>query len=179
MNNKLSTYLDSLISLPGNNRSILLQNLPKDFFIDLKSFDDSTPISGYDLIKAFIEGHTSIKISDAQSTGINPKIASIFDKAEMIYEERGGKDLYLGWPFIRGKYADNTLVRCPLIFFPLSLKQKEGDWFIERNPEVNITLNKTFLLRYAYHHNISLDEELIELVLNDFDQDVPSSIEIK
>ena len=120
MNNKLSTYLDSLISLPGNNRSILLQNLPKDFFIDLKSFDDSAAISGYALIKAFIEGQTSIKISDSRSSAINAQIASLFDKAEMIYEERGGKDLYLGWPFIRGKYADDTLVRCPLIFFPFS-----------------------------------------------------------
>ncbi len=90
---------------------------------------------------------------------------------KFLFEERGSKDLYVGWPFIRGKFSDGTAVRCPLIFFPVSIEKRGNNWFLSRREDVNVTLNKTFLLAYSYYNNIKLDEELIETVIDDFDKD--------
>ncbi|MCG8378476.1 MAG: DUF2075 domain-containing protein, partial [Proteobacteria bacterium] len=42
---------------------------------------------------------------------------------------------------------------------------------MRRRKDVNVTLNKSFLLAYAYYNDIGLDQELIEMVLTDFDKD--------
>ena len=62
-------------------------------------------------------------------------------------------------------------MRCPLLFFPVSIEKEGNDWFLSRRDDVNITLNKTFLLAYSYYNQIPLDEELIETVIDDYDRD--------
>src|SRR5690606_41617165 len=48
-----------------------------------------------------------------------------------IFEERGSKDLYVGWPFVRGKFSAGTLISCPLIFFPVELAEENNDWVLK------------------------------------------------
>ncbi|WP_258100548.1 AAA domain-containing protein [Marinoscillum pacificum] len=173
----LKTYLRRLTNLSGNNRSLLLLRLISDQFLDLHDLDFSAGHPSFHLIEQLIAKKDKIKLCDefdARDTTVNAnsqKLRKISRIENFIFQERGAKDLYVGWPFVRGKFSDGTLVRCPLIFFPVSLTREKQAWYLEQRKDVNITLNKTFLLGYAHYNDTQLDEELIEAVLNDLDSD--------
>ncbi len=86
---------------------------------------------------------------------------------KFLFEERGSKDLYLGWPFVHGKFMDGTVVRCPLLYFPAELALEEGQWILRQREDVDITFNKSFLLAYAYYNKTQPVETLLE---EDFDE---------
>ncbi len=173
MNKQLVSYLEKIKNLPGNNRSLLLLDLPENYFLDIKRLDQALARDSFSIIKSIIAREELIRITHEQHPDpeVFDQLTNISRNEKLIFEERGGKDLYVGWPFVRGKLNDGTLVRCPFVFFPFSLKMKNKSWYLEKRTDVNITLNKTFLLRYAYHNHVTLGEELIEKVLNDFDTD--------
>jgi hypothetical protein len=87
-----------------------------------------------------------------------------------IFEERGSKDLHVGWPFVKGKMLDGTLVRGPLLFFPVELQLIENFWYLMLRKDVNLTFNKSFLLAYSYYNGVKMEEEFIERVFDDFDR---------
>ena len=173
----LKTYLRRLTNLSGNNRSLLLLRLISDQFLDLHDLDFSAGHPSFHLIEQLIAKKDKIKLCDefdARDSVVNAnsqKLRKISRIENFIFQERGAKDLYVGWPFVRGKFSDGTLVRCPLIFFPVSLTREKQAWYLEQRKDVNITFNKTFLLGYAHYNDTQLDEELIEAVLNDLDSD--------
>ncbi|XOV93225.1 MAG: DEAD/DEAH box helicase [Bacteroidota bacterium] len=174
MNKQLAEYFKKLKFLPGNNRSLLLLDLPENHYLDLKTLDLATNNSSFSVIESVVSRSEKIRIPEISQNDatFHRQLMNIANNEQFIFEERGGKDLYIGWPFVRGKLKDGTLVRCPFIFFPYSLVQEDNEWFLEKRKDVNITLNKTFLLRYAYHNKTTLNEELIEKILNDFNTDV-------
>lgn len=173
----LKSYLRRLSNLSGNNRSLLLLRLLKEQFIDLHDFDYAENEASFNIVKNLIEQKKRIPLCseiDSRSQSANDlsrRLKRIQRMERFIFEERGAKDLYIGWPFIKGKFADDTLVRCPLIFFPVAIERDGNEWHLSRRDDVNITLNKTFLLAYSYYNQIPLDEELIETVIDDYDRD--------
>lgn len=173
----LKSYLRRLSNLSGNNRSLLLLRLLKDQFIDVHDFDYAENEASFEIIKNLIEQKKKISLCseiDSRSKSANElskRLKKIKRVEKFIFEERGAKDLYIGWPFIKGKFADDTLVRCPLLFFPVAIEKDGNEWFLSRRDDVNITLNKTFLLAYSYYNETPLDEELIETVIDDYDRD--------
>ncbi|SNS57724.1 AAA domain-containing protein [Ekhidna lutea] len=173
----LKSYLRRLSNLSGNNRSLLLLRLLKDQFIDIHDFDYAENEASFEIIKKLIEQQKKILLCsevDSRNKSANElskRLKKIKRIEKFIFDERGAKDLYIGWPFIKGKFADETLVRCPLLFFPVAIEKSENEWFLSRREDVNITLNKTFLLAYSYYNQIPLDEELIETVIDDYDRD--------
>jgi len=173
----LQSYLRRLTNLSGNNRSLLLLRLISDQFLDLHELDFADNESSFKIIENLIGQKDNVKLCDefdARDSSVNSlslKLRKIHRIENFIFQERGARDLYVGWPFIRGKFSDGTNVRCPLIFFPVSLTRKANGWHLEQRKDVNVTFNKTFLLGYAYYNNITLDEELIESVLTDLSKD--------
>ncbi|MBV6646915.1 MAG: DUF4011 domain-containing protein [Cyclobacteriaceae bacterium] len=173
----LQSYLRRLTNLSGNNRSLLLLRLISDQFIDINDFDFALNTPSFHVINDLIGERNSIPLCeevdthDADSNRLSQRLKKIMRIEQFIFQERGAKDLYIGWPFVRGKFSDNTPVRCPLIFFPVSLELKDGTWYLQKRKDVNVTLNKTFLLAYAFYNKVNLDEELIERVIDDFDTD--------
>ncbi|MEM6829952.1 MAG: AAA domain-containing protein, partial [Bacteroidota bacterium] len=177
MQKVLKSYLRRLSNLSGNNRSLLLLRLISDQFIDIHDLDFAEGTPSFDIIKGLMEHKKQIPLcSEVDSRSKIPnelsrRLKKIQRIEQFIFQERGAKDLYIGWPFIKGKFADDTPVRCPLLFFPVSIEKKKNTWYLSRREGVNITLNKTFLLAYAYYNDVKLDEELIETVIDDYDKD--------
>lgn len=173
----LQSYLRRLTNLSGNNRSLLLLRLISDQFLDLHDLDFAHDEPSFRLIEKLIARKEQIKLCDEfdprdQSVNKNSqKLRKIQRIEQFIFQERGAKDLYVGWPFVRGKFGDGTNVRCPLIFFPVSLTRRDNTWYLEQRKDVNVTFNKTFLLGYAYYNKVSLDDELVEQVLTDLPDD--------
>ncbi len=173
----LETYLRRLTNLSGNNRSLLIQKLRADHFVDAHQFDFSLNHPSFNIIESLIKGSQNIPLCqaldprDASSNKASRQLSTIVKSENFIFNERGSKDLYVGWPFIKGKFIDDTIIRCPLIFFPITLEIKEGVWVCNLKKNVNITLNKTFLLAHAHYNKINLDEDLLDLTFNDFDKE--------
>lgn len=177
MHEILSYYLKRLTNLSSSNRSLLLLRLISDQTIDLHDFDFILNKPSFSLIEDLLSQKKDIPlaaISDPRMEANNilsGKLKKMQRIEKFIYDERGAKDLYVGWPFVRGKLQGGTNVRCPLIFFPIELKQKNDQWVIQLREEVNITFNKTFLLAYAYYHGVKIHDDLLEKVFEIYDAD--------
>lgn len=173
----LESYLRRLTNLSGNNRSLLLLRLISDQFIDLHDLDFNYESSSFEIVKNLIAGKKKIDIArvvdthDGNNNEISQRLKKIQRIEKFIFEERGAKDLYVGWPFVRGKFKDGTLVRCPLLFFPVDLSFEKNTWSLHLRTNVNLTLNKTFLLAYSFFNELKPDQELLDKVFDDFDKD--------
>ncbi len=173
----LQSYLRRLTNLSSNNRSLLFLRLISDQSIDLHEFDHALNNPSFNVIENLIAKKSKIPLlneidtHDADANRTSQKLKKIDRIEKFIFQERGARDLYVGWPFVRGKFADNTLVRAPLIFFPVHLELNQNTWYLKQREDVNITFNKTFLLAYSYYNKIAVDEELVEKTLSDLDED--------
>src|SRR5690606_42016177 len=78
---------------------------------------------------------------------------------------------HVGGPFCRGELLDGTVVRVPLWFSPVSLKQARNDWLIDPRGDAGVVFNKSFALAYAYYNKVDLPDELLETNFEDFDKD--------
>ncbi len=173
----LKAYLRRLTNLSGNNRSLLLLRLISDQFLDLHDLDYELNQPSFHIIQRLINRSAKIQLCEAMdprsasTNRLSEQLKKIDRIDRFIFEERGAKDLYVGWPFVRGKMADGTLVRCPLAFFPVELRLSQGKWELLRRRDVTSTLNKTFLLAYAHFNQRQVDETLLDTVLDEFDRD--------
>ena len=176
MEKLLQHYLKRLTNLAGSNRSLLLLRLIRDQFIDLHSFDYAINQPSFDLIKSLIANKKMILCGesdprDHQSNALSHQLKKLNRTQEFIFQERGSRDLYIGWPFVEGRFQDNTLVRCPLLFFPIQLSIHNKHWQAEIRSDINVTFNKTFLLAYSFYNQIPFDENLVETVVSELDTD--------
>lgn len=173
----LKSYLRRLTNLTATNRSLMLLRLVSEQFIDLHDLNFTQNRSSFEIIEELIGRKQVISLCplldarDEMTNAMSRKLKRLNRVEKFIFEERGSKDLYVGWPFLRGKFADRTLVRCPLMFFPVELESRNNLWMLKQREEVNITLNKTFLLAYAYFNKVKIGDDLLERVFDDFDTD--------
>ena len=174
--NILQSYLRRLTNLSGNNRSLLLLRLYAEQLMDLHEVNHLNSLPSFEVVKALIGGKT-IKLCQVldsrveSNNEVSKKLKKIQRVDSFLFEERGSYDLHIGWPFVRGKFSDGTLVRCPLLFFPVSLVQENNGWYLHLRQQAGITLNKSFLLAYAYYNKVTLEEEMLDTSFEDFNVD--------
>lgn len=144
--------------------------------IDLHSLSFLNGEKSFSIINALIGGREKklCPVLDARveaNNVVSQKIKRLQRIDRFIFEERGSNDLHIGWPFIRGKFADGTPVRCPLLFFPVTIEEEERNWVIRLRKDAGITFNKSFLLAYAFYNKIRLEEELLDTTFDDLSAD--------
>lgn len=177
MQQLLQSYQRRLSNISGNNRSLLLLRLIASQTIDIHDFNYLGTDSSFEIINQIIKGTKEIKLSqvidsrDADANKLTTKLKGLQRKSQFILEETGAFDLYIGWPFVHGQFADGTNVRAPLMFFPVSLTQENNYWVLNSRDDVNVSLNKSVLLAYAHYNQVDLAEDLIERNFDDFDRD--------
>lgn len=172
----MRAYLRRLTNLSGNNRSLLLLRLSAEQLMDLHSANQLNKVPSFEIIKALIANRNvklcSVLDSRLESNNEVSKQLKKLQRADrFLFEERGSNDLHVGWPFVRGKFSDGTLVRCPLLFFPVNLVQENNSWYLHVRPQAGVTFNKSFLLAYSFYNKVKLEEDLLETSFEDFDQD--------
>ncbi|HZX74557.1 MAG TPA: AAA domain-containing protein [Cyclobacteriaceae bacterium] len=171
----LTTYLRRLTNLSGNNRSLFLPRLSEQV-IDLHSLSQLNREKSFGIIDALIAGKKKIlcAILDSRMEAVNEasrKLKKLQRVDHFLFEERGSKDLHVGWPFVRGKFSDGTLVRCPLLYFPVELAIENKEWVIRIREGEDVVINKSFLLAYSFYNKVKADEELLEETFDDIDRD--------
>ncbi len=197
MHKILQSYLRRLTNLSHHNRSLYLPRLTASQFIDVHDFNLLNNFSSFKIIEWLISGGklplesapggsgmlpdgvplcAMVDSRDEQSNQMSEQVKKLARTDQFILDEQGSRDLYIGWPFVRGKFKDGTLVRCPLMFFPVNLEvqptQEYGQqWVLKLRPEVAVSLNKSFLLAYAHYNELPFDEALSEKSFDEFDTD--------
>ncbi|MEP6737394.1 MAG: AAA domain-containing protein [Chryseolinea sp.] len=174
--NILSTYLRRLTNLSGNNRSLLLLKLHAEQLIDLHDLGFLNNEPSFEIINSLIASKPKklCQVLDSRMEAnnvVSRKLKKLHRIDKFIFDESGSNDLHVGWPFVRGKLLDGTLIRCPLLYFPVSLVEEGQYWTLQPRKDAGITLNKSFLLAFAFYNQVKLDEELIDTNFEEFDTD--------
>ncbi len=174
--NILQTYLRRLTNLSGNNRSLLLLRLHAEQLIDLHKLSFLNGEKPFEIINALIANRSKklCQVLDSRLEANNEeskKLKKLQRIDHFIFEEQGSNDLHVGWPFVRGKFSDGTSVRCPLLFFPVTLVQEGSHWILQPREDAGITFNKSFLLAFAFYNQVKLEEDLLDNNFEDFDKD--------
>ncbi len=173
----LKSFLKRLTNISSSNRSVCLLKLYREQFFDLHRLDFLYKQSSFHLIGQLISGKKKLFLCDELDSRdekvneISKNIRKISRREKMLFEESGVQDLYVGWPFVKGKLLDGSQIRCPLLFFPVNLQLENGKWQLIQKENSGITLNKNFLLAYSYFNKVSIPDEWIETSFDDFDKD--------
>ncbi|WP_041616486.1 AAA domain-containing protein [Spirosoma linguale] len=173
----LKTFRRRLTNLSSRNRSLLLTSLPAGQFLDLQETDFLLNKPAFSIITDLIARKGSISLCDVldprqeRSNEVSQKLRRIDRTARFIEEERGTEDLYVGWPFVKGKFMDDSVVHGPLLFFPVQIEQQGKGWKLTRRGDELAFLNPTLLMAYGQFNQVKLTDEIIEKSVDDFDRD--------
>src|SRR6267154_2559548 len=102
----LKHYLRRLTNLSGNNRSLFLGRLTSDQFLDLHETSQLNREKSFSIVESIIAEKKKIicLVVDARmeaSNEVSKKLKKLQRLDHFLFEERGSKDLHLGWPFVR------------------------------------------------------------------------------
>lgn len=168
MKEMLSIYRDRLINLSTKNRTLLLKKLYRKIGFDLKNLEK---INGSNFSHRLLEllakrynGKMKI-LSTPKSEDeyrFYESLKSIYREANNIQKEKGSYDLYIGYPFVEGKFKDGTIVKAPLLLFPIKLKIENEEVFLSHVEDEYISINKTFILGFKKYNEIKLKDFELE-----------------
>ena len=173
----LKTFRRRLTNLSSRNRSLLLTSLPAGQFLDLQEADFLLNKPSFSIIADLISRKPSTALCEVldprqeRSNEVSRKLRRIDRTARFIEEERGTEDLYVGWPFVKGKFLDDTVIHGPLLFFPVQIIQQGKFWKLIRRGEELGFLNPTLALAYGQFNQVKIPDEIVEKSLDDFDRD--------
>ncbi len=167
-------YLNRLIDLSGRNHSVFLPKLVSSQMIDLKDFHFLNNHPSFFYITEILGRKKKIPLihtvdaRDKHVNALSQKLRRLQQHIRLVEEETGEKNVFVGWPFVEGKLANGQLIRCPLIFFPVTLVQDQHSWYMSKTAGEQAFLNKAFLLAYAHAQGKKLDQEWLEKPLEEF-----------
>ncbi|GHA70578.1 AAA domain-containing protein [Pontibacter akesuensis] len=170
MKDILKNYRRRLLNLGSSNRALVLLRLYRELHLDVEALDFVNGKPAFEVLEKLLSGKKKITLSPyadsrhAPVATVSRRLRFIKRKAEMVFEERGSKELYLGWPFVHGKFSDGTAVRCPLLFFPVRLQVNAAqEWELQPDEAQPPQFNQSFLLAYAHYMGTPVAEDLLEL----------------
>ncbi|WP_189563359.1 AAA domain-containing protein [Persicitalea jodogahamensis] len=170
----LKTYLKRLTNLSSRNKSLLLSRLAAEQFLDLHEADFLLSKSSFEILNQLIQRKNRIPLCDVQDprfdkvNEVSKRLRRIARTERFIEEERGARDLYVGYPFVRGKFADGSVVHAPLLFFPVTLRLDREQWCLVGRDDAEISLNRSFALAYAQFNEAQVPDEILEKNFEDF-----------
>lgn len=90
--------------------------------------------------------------------GYSNQINYLAREITAVERETGKYELFIGYPFVEGRFNDGTFVRAPLILFPVELKKKNNQWSMKNIVDQDIMINKVLAYGYAKYNNIKLED---------------------
>lgn len=170
-------YKNRLIDLSSNNRSIFLPKLVQQQMIDLKDFHFLNNHPAFYYITELLGRKRNIPLilaNDARDHYVNrlsQRLKRLYHQVKFMEEESGERSLFVGWPFVEGKFSNDQLVRCPLIFFPVTLVLDDNVWYMRKHVGEQPFINPAFLLAYGQAEGKKLNRDWLDQSLEDFSKD--------
>ncbi|MEM6347760.1 MAG: AAA domain-containing protein [Bacteroidota bacterium] len=166
----LHSYKLRLTNLSQGNRALKLPRLSKRRDIDLRELGFLEKDSPEALLEKIIAGK-DLRLINRLDPRFEPtnladrRLNKIYREVSRIFEETGTYDLYLGYPFVEGKFLDGTDARCPLLLFPVRLErdlQAQPRWQLKVIKDEPVRFNKTFFLAFEQFQETRLKAEFWE-----------------
>ncbi|GAB4479753.1 MAG: hypothetical protein OHK0057_32370 [Thermoflexibacter sp.] len=164
----LKTYQKRLTNLTHRNKSLLLLSLSQRNFLDLHQLDFLNNKPSFAIIENLIKGMSKtllcpqVDSRDKFANQVSPILKNIQRTDRFIQEENGAKNLFVGYPIVEGKLLNDTLIRCPLLFFPIEITLENSHWYLKLRENESISFNKTFLLAYNFFNKIQFSEDFLD-----------------
>jgi hypothetical protein len=163
-------YKLRLTNLSQANRSLKLSKLSVRKDLDLTDAGFVQQLSAPEILSKIIAGQSvtllkSLSSRDEASNLFDRRLNNIFHEVSTINEETGTYDLFLGYPFVEGKFLDGSIARCPVVLFPVQLErdfQGGPRWVLRANPDEDLSFNTTFFLAYEKFMQVRLKREFWE-----------------
>ncbi|WP_025763216.1 AAA domain-containing protein [Dyadobacter tibetensis] len=177
MHQILKVYLKRLTNLSTRNKSLLLTSLPGEQFLDLQDTDHLLNRPAFDAIVQLIADKKSFPICDVQDPRfekvnlVSKRLRKISRTEKFVADERGTQDLYVGYPFLKGKLADGTPIHGPLLFFPVTLTISKEQWCLAERGDSRVILNRSIALAYSYFNESPLSEDVLDKSFEEFSSD--------
>ncbi|TAE55779.1 MAG: DUF4011 domain-containing protein [Bacteroidetes bacterium] len=163
MRSVLHTYQLRLTNLSQSNRALRLAKLSALRDVDLCSLGFIEKDSPAEMLRKVLAGK-DLRLLSAPDPRFAPanvagqQLNKIWRTVQTLFEETGAYDLYLGYPFVEGRFLDGTLARCPVLLFPVRLTrnlQGQPRWSLDMLDEP-VVFNKTFFLAYEHFNQMRL-----------------------
>ena len=184
----LKSYQKRLTNLTSRNKSLLLLNLSAEQFLDIHELDFLQNKPSFNIIEQLIAQKNTISLCEIHDpryervNEVSKRLRKISRTEKFIEEERGSEDLYVGYPIIKGKFSDGTVVRCPLLFFPVTLAPPAPKGGASESNNIVLApplgaegavaiLNRSFLLAYSHFNQLQISDEFLEHSFEDFSKD--------
>ncbi|SFE89563.1 AAA domain-containing protein [Thermoflexibacter ruber] len=164
----LKTYQKRLTNLTHRNKSLLLLSLSQRNFLDLHQLDFLNNKPSFTIIENLIKGMSKtllcpqVDSRDKFANQVSPILKNIQRTDRFIQEENGAKNLFVGYPIVEGKLLNDTLIRCPLLFFPVEITLENNHWYLKLRENESMSFNKTFLLAYNFFNKIQFSEDFLD-----------------
>ena len=157
MQESLQYYIRRLTNLTGRSATLRLLRLSAGRFIDVHTLDQLLGQPSFAIIEALLSDRKQIPLAlqvdegDSENNAMSLRLRRLQRNEQFLYQERGAKDLHVGWPFVEGQLNDGQLVRAPLLLFPVQLQLEKNKWklIVEKNalPSFNTALLLAYFLR--------------------------------
>ncbi len=137
-----------------------------------KTVEDMYPLSEKEM-QVMIKREEEIEqkyglLIEEEKKQLEKAIAKIIDYAnninylvreiKAVERESGKYELFIGYPFVEGRFNDGSIVRGPLLLFPVEAYSKDNKWHIRNIPDQDILINKVLAFGYAKYNNIKLND---------------------
>ena len=128
MSRILKAYLKRLTNLSTRNKSLLLTSLSAEQFLDFHDTDFLLSKPSVEVLKQVVQGSNRVALCDVADPRFekvneaSKRLRKIARTERFIEEERGSRDLYLGYPFVKGKLYDGTPIHAHLLFFKVTMR---------------------------------------------------------
>lgn len=134
-------------------------------------WDYLSSLSGLDIVKQLLAGKAAVKIADVQHIkgadleGILEEAKRLIRTHQLILEETGSADFYVGWPFVEGVLKNEMPLRAPLAFFPYTLKIQGRELYLEKTQGAEPFWNRSLFLSLSLYEAYAFDAAWLELPL--------------
>ncbi len=170
MHAALHQYKLRLTNLSQSNRSLKLAKLSPARDLDLTETSFANNLSPAEILTRVVAGRkvTLVKALSAHHEPTNVldrRLNRIFREVRTIHEETGTYDLFVGYPFVEGRFLDGSVARCPVLLFPVRLVRnlsRSPRWQLEVPEGEPIVFNNTFFLAYEKFQQIRLERSFWE-----------------
>lgn len=152
----IHSYKLRLTNLSQRNRSLKLGSLSPRKDMDLVMASFVNKLSTEELLSKIVAGKSvdlmrTLNLRDEAASLLDRQLNKVFREVETLHGETGAYDLFLGYPFVEGRFADGGIARCPVVLWPVRLERNlEGQvrWRLSIPEDEGPMFNQTFFLAY-------------------------------
>lgn len=108
--------------------------------------------------KSLEEELLKINVVGEKISEFSVSIKNLHKEINDVYKETGRYELYIGYPFVEGRFKDSTTARAPIALFPIRVSKNGDQWYAENITERAVLINKVFLMAYSKHNEVKLSQ---------------------